>query len=158
MLPISKHCLALVAALILGGCGIGSLWGDEEEPETEVETSPAVQRKVPVQSIGKLEIGRTRDGILITALGTAQSLGYSLPTLRVRRDGRPGGDGFIEYDFVANEPAPELEFPVGTTRTRALRADLPVRVDELRGVRGIRVWSATNAMQIDFAAGAREEG
>ncbi len=151
--------LALGLALLLGGCGafgdIQTLWGGEsraEQAEREaVET--AVETQVPVESVSRLEIGRTRNGFLITAYGSAPGLGYSLPRLRPRREGRPGLDGYIEYDFVATEPPPGFDLPPGTARTRTIRADLPVKADDLRGAAGIRVLALRGRAQLDFAPG-----
>ena len=92
-----------------------------------------------------------RDGFLITAYGTAPGLGYSLPHLRPRRDGAPGPDGYVEYDFVATEPPAGFDLPPGTSRTRTLRADLPVKAADLRGVAGIRVQAVQGGVQLDFA-------
>jgi hypothetical protein len=158
-MPCRSRPLALAMALLLGGCGafgdIQTLWGGEsraEQAEREaVET--AIVTQVPVEAVTRLEIGRTRNGFLITAYAIGPGLGYSLPSLRPRRDGRPGLDGYIEYDFVATEPPPGFDLPPGTVRTRALRADLPVSVDDLRGAAGIRVLALRGAAQLDFAPG-----
>lgn len=153
-------CVGVAVTMLTGGCStgtflddVGTLWGEPSKKEVAEASAreQAILQKVPVQSVGSVEIGRTRDGILVTAIGTADRLGYSLPTLRARRNGQPGADGFIDLDFVATQPAPELNFPVGTTRTRALRADLPISLRDLGNARGIRVIAATNARQIDFA-------
>jgi hypothetical protein len=150
--------LALAGALLLlGGCGafgdIQTLWGGESRAEkAERQTAEAaVAAQVPVAVVNRLEVGRTRNGFLITAYGTAPGLGYSLPTLRPRREGRPGLDGYIEYDFVATEPPPGFDLPPGTARTRALRADLPVSADDLRPAAGIRVLALRGGAQLDFA-------
>lgn len=149
--------LALAAALLLGGCGafgdIQTLWGGEsraEQAEREaVET--AITAQVPIEAVGGVEIGRTRNGFLITAYGTAPGLGYSLPHLRPRHDGRPGPDGYLEYDFVATEPPLGFDLPPGTARTRTLRADLPVKASDLQGAAGIRVMALRGGAQVDFA-------
>jgi hypothetical protein len=152
--------LAAPLALMLTACGetgtiaddIGTLWGEESTAERERRAALEARRqnKVPVQAVRSVEIGRTSNGILITAFGTAPGLGYSLPALRVRRNGQPASDGYIEFDFVATAPAEGVELPPGTTRTRALRADLPVEMRALRGVRGFRVMALQGAIQIDF--------
>ena len=150
-----RLCCALTCALMLGACGSGTiiddvdtLWGEpsEKEKREAAERLAALEVKVPVQSIGKLEVGRTRDGILISAVGTAPGLGYALPVLRPRRDGRPGNDGFIEYDFVATQPSADLNLPAGTSRVREIDAYRAVPLRDLRGALGIRVVAASNAM------------
>ena len=162
---------ALASALALSGCSssedasqptessggsllgdIGTLWGEESQ-KTKAERAArlqAAQIKVPVTAVRSVELGRTRDGFLITAFGTAPGLGYALPALRVRRSGAPGVDGYIEYDFVASEPAPGFNLPQGTTQSRALRADLAVSLQQLRGAAGIRVLALNGGVQMDF--------
>lgn len=151
----------VVATLMLAGCGdpgdvtedIGTLWG--EESSAEIAERQRIERlktiKVPVQAVRSVEIGRTRDGFIITAFGTAPGLGFSLPALRVRRSGQPSSDGFVEYDFVATEPADGIALPSGgSTNARALRADLPVRIEDLRGAAGIRVLAINGGVQLPF--------
>lgn len=147
----------LVTALAACGAGsvtedVGTLWGGESAAEREARQAEQSRRnnKVPMQSIASLEIGRTPDGILITAIGTAPGLGFSLPTLRVRRDGRTGPDGVIEFDFVASQPAPGRTLPPGNSRTRQIRADLPVSARDLQGVAGIRVLTLTGSSEVRF--------
>jgi hypothetical protein len=157
-----RSCLLppILAMMLVGGCSTGTflddiptVWGGESradearrEAVQEARTTP-----VPVQAVQNVEIGRTRDGFLITAFGTAPGLGYSLPRLRPRRDGAPGIDGYVEYDFVASEPPAGFDLPPGTARTRTLRADLPVKATQLRGAAGIRVLALRGGAQLDFA-------
>lgn len=131
---------------------IGTLWG-EESSKQKAERKERLRRaqiKVPVTAVRSVELGRTRDGFLITAFGTAPALGYALPALVVRRSGEPAADGYIEYDFVASEPAPGFSLPQGTTQTRALRADLAVTIRDLRGASGIRILALAGGVQMDF--------
>jgi hypothetical protein len=146
--------------LMLGGCSTGSflddlptLWGGESRADEERRAivQEASATPVPVESVRSIEIGRTRDGFLITAYGTAPGLGYSLPRLRARRGGAPSADGYVEYDLVASEPPAGFDLPPGTPRTLTLRADLPVRAAELRGAAGIRVMALRGGAQLDFA-------
>ncbi|MEM7211674.1 MAG: hypothetical protein AAF479_07225 [Pseudomonadota bacterium] len=131
---------------------IGTLWGEESSREKALREArlQQAQIKVPVTAVRSVELGRTRDGFLITAFGTAPGLGFSLPVLRARRSGEPGADGYIEFDFVATEPAPGFELPPGTSQTRALRADLAVPIRDLRGASGIRVLALSGGVQMDF--------
>jgi hypothetical protein len=156
----SRRLPLALTLLILGGCSTGTflddvptLWGGESRAEAErrevveeVRTTP-----VPVEAVRNIEIGRTRNGFLVTAYGTAPGLGYSLPRLRPRRNGAPGPDGYLEYDFVASEPPPGFDLPPGTSRTRTLRADLPVAAGDLLGAAGIRVLALRGGAQLDFA-------
>ncbi len=161
-------CLTLVIAILtLGGCSTGTvlddvptLWGAESRADEARRDALQEARAtpVPVEAVRSVEIGRTRDGFLITAYGTAPGLGYALPRLRPRRGGAPGADGYVEYDFVASEPPPGFDLPQGTARTRAIRADLPVKASELRGVAGVRVMALRGGAQIDFAPTPEDEG
>lgn len=158
--------IALALAVAAGGCSTGTflddvptLWGGDSraDKEREVAVEQARAAQVPVETVSALEVGRTRDGFLITAFGAAPVPGYSLPQLRPRRGGAPDVEGYVEYDFLATEPA-GFELPAGTTRTRALRADLPVAAAALRGVRGIRVLGRLGGAQLDFAAAPPPQG
>ena len=152
-MPRIRPVLPLIAVLSLGACGDGGLWGDDGEAEEaeRLASAEAEAPRVPIQAVRGVEIGRTRDGFLITAYGLASGPGYSRPQLRARRDGAPGIDGYIEYDFVATEPPQGLGLPAGRPELRQLRADLPVSASALRGAAGIRVLGLTGGAQLDFA-------
>lgn len=151
-MPRIRLVLPLVAALALGGCDIQTIWGGESAAQEAERVAVAEARsvQVPIQSVHAIEIGRTRDGFLVTAHGTAPGLGYAQPTLRPRRGGAPGIDGYIEYDFVATEPPVGFDLPPGTAQTRRIRADLPVSANVLRGVAGVRVMGLQGGAQLDF--------
>ncbi|MEM8793006.1 MAG: hypothetical protein AAGE80_15410 [Pseudomonadota bacterium] len=141
----------LLLAMSLSGCGLFS--DDEEEEEvptdlTEQDLFPT--QGVPIQAVREIEIGRTRDGFVITAFGTAQALGFGNPRLRARRDGLVGADGFLDFDFVATPPRPGLERGQGTIAARELRADALLQTDALRGVSGIRVHALAGGVQLVF--------
>lgn len=151
--------IVLAGSLGLGACSTGTflddadtMWGEESTTEQEAEQArqEAIQATVPIQAVRTVEMGRTRDGFIITAFGTAPGLGYALPSLRVRRGGTPSADGYIEFDFVAVEPPAGFDLPQGTTRARALRADLPVRLEDLQGAAGLRVMALNGGVQMDF--------
>ena len=159
--------MVLVSLLAVAGCGGGdnsyeykrgstfdlnTLWGEESQADRERREAieGRIRTKVPVTAVRSVELGRTRDGFLITAIGTAPGLGYSLPALRVRRGGRPDAEGYVEFDFVATEPAPGVALPPGTSQARAMRADLAVKLRDLRGASGIRVIARSGGVQMDF--------
>ena len=147
---VHARFLLVASVLTLGGCGF-SLFGDDDETDQQDPQAVALQQvKVPIQAVRSAEMGRTRDGFIITAYGTAAGLGYSLPTLRPRRGGAPGTDGYIELDFVAVEPAAGFNLPPGNTQTRSIRADLPVPLGALQGAVGLRVLALTGGVQMDF--------
>lgn len=139
--------LGLVA---LGGCGLFS--SDSEEPKSLFAAdAPAPETPpVPIQNVSTIELGRTRDGFIVTAYGTAPGLGYGRPSLAPRRDGAVGTDGFLDYDFVAVPPAPGFNLPQGDAAARALRADLVVKLRTLRGAAGIRVHGLDGGAQMTF--------
>ena len=138
----------LAVALPLAGC---SVFGSEEE-ETAAEPGPAVVERGPVQvqAVRRLELGRTRDGIVITAFGTAPGIGYAGPRLEPRREGAPASDGLIDYDFVAVPPDPGFGLPTGRASAREIRADRFVSLDELQGSRGIRVHGRDRSVRVLF--------
>lgn len=137
----------LSIVLGLGACGLFS--SDEEEQAAFEETLPVLSA-VPVQAVREIEIGRTRDGFVVTAYGTAPALGYAVPQLRARRDGKPGADGFLDFDFVALPPKPGLERPQGSIAARSVRADILLTQREMRGATGIRVHALSGGVQVAF--------
>ena len=63
--------LLLTGALSLSGCSAWDyVWGDDESEDIEAEQAAqaAIKVKVPVQAVRSVEMGRTRDGFLVTAL------------------------------------------------------------------------------------------
>lgn len=149
----SNAALAAIAALlVLGGCSLFGSDDGEEEQVTAVEPAEPVYE--PVVEVRNIEIGRTRNGIVITALGLAPGSGYAVPELRPRRDGQPGPEGYLDYDFVARAPDPALGAGLatagGSERTRRVRADHLLALRHLRGVRGIRIHAAEGGIQMNF--------
>lgn len=149
----------LPLVIALGACGdgsgpadIGTLWGSESKAvrKAREEFEARKTNKVPMRIVRAVEIGRTKTGILLTAFGTAPGSGYSLPALRVRREGKTTSDGFLEFDLVASSPPPGAELPPATPRNLEIRADLPVDLRALRGVKGLRVMALENQVQVNF--------
>jgi len=137
---------AIAAMLALGGC---SMFGPDEE-EVAAAAVQAAARYVPVETVRDIEIGRTRDGYVITAHAVAPGLGHGAPELRVRRDGKVGPDGFIDFDFVAQAPPPNLNLGQGSVKARTVRADIHVAASELRGAVGIRIHGVSGGLQMLF--------
>ena len=143
---IGKVLTLVAVVLSLGACS----WFSSEEDDA---AAPILAQRVPVPvaSIQNIEIGRTRNGFAISAFGTAKGLGYTEPSLRARRDGAPAADGFLDYDFVALPPGPDAGYaPTASAEARAIRADLLLGADQLRGASGIRIHGAAGGMQIVF--------
>lgn len=138
---------ALAAASVIGGC---SLFDSDEEEPAAAEQAVAEARYEPVVEVRDIEIGRTRNGLVITAIGLAPGAGYAAPELRPRRDGRPGPDGYLDFDFVARAPNPALNLGTGSERVRTVRADRHLSVEELGGAIGLRIHAAEGGMLMTF--------
>jgi len=138
---------AIAAALALGGC---SLFGSNDDNTAAAEQAAPVPVYAPIETVSHIEIGRTRNGYVITARGVAPGLGYGAPELRVRRQGKAGPDGFIDFDFVAQAPDPSFNLGEGTLQARAIRADLHVTARELQGAAGIRIHGVSGGLRMLF--------
>jgi len=139
--------IAVTALLALGGC---SIFSSDDEEVTAADEAAAAALYDPVETVRDIEIGRTRDGYVITALGYAPGLGYGAPELRARREGKAGPDGFIDFDFVAQAPDPNFNLGRGSLAARSVRADLQVTLDQLQGSIGIRVHGVRGGVQMHF--------
>ncbi len=150
-MPRSVAFVAVAAIVTLGGCSFLGLGGDEED-EAEVAAAERVVEASyePVLEVTNIEVGRTRNGIVITALGVAPGLGYAAPELRPRRDGQPGPEGYLDFDFVARAPATPVNAAQASPRARLVRADHLIALAELRGARGIRIHAAEGGMLMNF--------
>jgi hypothetical protein len=138
---------ALAAASVLGGCS--RFDPDDEEPAAG-EPAAVEARYEPVVEARDIEIGRTRNGLVITVIGLAPGAGYAAPELRPRRDGRPAPDGYLDFDFVARAPNPALNLGTGSERVRTVRADRHLSLEELRGAIGLRIHAAEGGMLMTF--------
>jgi hypothetical protein len=139
---------AIAAVLVLGGC---SLFGSgDDEAAAAAEQAEAASLYVPVEAVRHIEIGRTRNGYVITARGVAPGLGHGAPELRARREGKVGPDGFIDYDFVAQAPDPNFNLGQGAVQARMIRADLHVTARDLQGAVGIRIHGVSGGLQVLF--------
>ncbi len=139
---------AIAAALALGGCSLFGSGDDEEAAASEQAEVTALY--VPVEAVRHIEVGRTRNGYVITARGEAPGLGHGAPELRARREGEAGPDGFIDYDFVAKAPDPSFNLGQGSVQARMVRADLHVTARDLQGAVGIRIHGISGGIQMLF--------
>jgi hypothetical protein len=137
---------AITAALALGGC---SMFGPDDEEEAAA-AEQAAARYVPIEAVRHIEVGRTRNGYVITARGVAPGLGHGAPELRARREGKVGPDGFIDFDFVAQAPDPNLNLGEGSVQARMVRADLHLAARDLQGAVGIRIHGEKGGLQMRF--------
>lgn len=154
-----------LAALGLSGCG---LWSDDEPvnyPEpTEIATGapkaprPAYERAVrAVATVDSLELGQMYRARLLTAHGMLPAPGWYGAELRPRNEGRPGRDGFLEYDFVAAPPELNGFDPAApSTLPQALkvRADLSIPERDLAAAQGVRVYAQDGAAALRVAVTA----
>jgi len=143
---VARAAVAVALSAPMGACS----WFGDDEPEAPVAVTPVIRAPVQVLAVRAVEIGRTRDGLVITAYGTAPGLGYGSPTLQTRREGQPASDGFVDYDFVALPPDPGFELPQGSVEARELRADALVKIEDLQGAAGIRVHGRERSVQMGF--------
>lgn len=130
-----------------------SLFGDDEEREAEIraEIEAVQRRREPVENVGRIEIGRASDGsFAVSAFGVAPTTGFSQPTLVLRRQGTPASDGFLEFDFLALAPDPNLQMPRGEIAARRLRADRVLKPDQITVARGVRVYALRNVSTFSF--------
>ncbi len=139
---------AIIAVLALGGCSWFS--SDDEAEAAALEQAIPEVVYAPVATVRNIEIGRTRDGYVITAQGFAPGLGYSAAELRPRREGKAGPDGYIDYDFFARTPDPNLTLGEGELQARLIRADLLVTGNVFQGAVGIRVHGVSGGVQMQF--------
>lgn len=140
---------AIAMALTLGGCSLFSSDDDEQAAAAEQATLEAATY-APIETVRNIEIGRTRNGYVISAHGIAPGLGFGAPELRARREGKAGPDGFIDYDFVAKAPDANFNLGEGAMEARAIRADLHVTPRDLQGAVGIRVHGVSGGLQMKF--------
>ena len=141
---------AVAAVLALGGCSLFSSDDDDEAAVAAQAEAAAAALYVPVEAVRNVEIGRTRNGYVITAHGVAPGLGHGAPELRVRRQGKLGPDGYIDFDFVAQAPDPSFNLGEGTVKARMVRADLHVTARDLQGAVGIRIHGISGGLQMLF--------
>lgn len=164
---------ALGALALLAGCEtVGDAWDEAPGvelsvfgPSVEEETKPAfnyeVKERRPVLNVQRLEIGRTHDGVALTAFGLVPHQDWFSPLLVARRDGLPGPDGFVEYDFVAAPPElnqwpyaePYEPGPAGDPSQRLIRADAEIPAANLSLAAGLRVHGSGGARAIRLTPG-----
>ncbi|MDF2232650.1 hypothetical protein P2H44_08805 [Albimonas sp. CAU 1670] len=149
------------AALALSGCG---LWEDEaavaDAPSAPPQSgAPGVEgprlNYLPAAGVESLEIGQIYRGRLLTAHGYAPATGWFRATLQPRNGGRPGPDGFLEYDLVGAPPELNGGEP-GAPARQPLRADLAIPSSALAGVQGVRVHAGGQAVAMRVSAASPE--
>lgn len=138
-----RGAMLALAGLAVTGCSGGS----DEEAAAPVSTEPQRQ---PVEEVDRLELGQTRTGIALAAYGQAPGIGYTGPRLVARRNGAPGPDGLIDFDFLLTPPDPGLNLPRGEGNARRVRVDLLLTGRDLIGARGMRVYGTSNFREITF--------
>ena len=138
--------LVLAASLLAPLAACSTFGGGGGEPEPVVVAEPAVR---PVDEVRSVEIGRTRDGIVVTAYGLAPTLGYADPRLEARRGGRIAEDGFLDFDFVATLPDPAAAV-AGDPAARLMRADRLIVIEAVRQAKGLRIHGISGGRAVVF--------
>lgn len=150
-MPLFVRTAALLLMALLLPLPACSLFGGGDEEEEAAAAPVAVQPQAVIMAeITGLEVGRTRDGIVLTAIGLAPGIGFAEPRLAARRNGLPDSQGIVDFDFVATPPDAGFNLGAGDPRARLIRADRLIGVDEMRGVAGLRVHAANGVRQIVF--------
>lgn len=157
-LPLGAAALALALAgcsteenlVNVPGVEFSVLGPSTEAPAPAAPASISERRQV--QSVERLEFGAIHEGRMMTAWGHAPESDWFSPRLEVRRDGLPGPDGFIEFDFVAAPPALNggEQGPLGTEAQRRIRADLPLSRALTDGAVGVRIFAQDSAIAHRF--------
>ncbi|TYO89456.1 hypothetical protein [Oceanicella actignis] len=153
--PLAAAFMAVAAGL--AGCGNDYVRIEALSPSVEPEPAPkpapreALTLK-PVEAIELIELGVTRDGALIHAVGLAPTTRWFAATLRPRGGGAPAPDGFLEFDFLAAPPELNGGAPGarGLPAQRRLQAALPLSEQTVRGAAGVRVFAAQGAAAARF--------
>lgn len=145
MIPAKRAAPA--AALLLAACG-----ASEPPPMIEPVMAPGEARAAlglaMIDDVSGAQLGRTRDGFLLSAQGSTAGASWRTPRLRPRL-GVAGPDGFIEFDFMAAPPAAAEDTPGATQR---LRADTVLAPEQLRGAVGARVHGRRSLAEVRFPA------
>lgn len=136
----------IVVSVLLVPLAACSVFDGDAEPEAVAAAEPAVR---PVDEILGVEIGRTRDGIVVTAFGVAPTLGYADPRLEARRGGLVATDGFLDFDFVATLPDPAAAV-AGDPAARILRADRLIALEAVRRAQGLRIHGIQGGQAVVF--------
>ncbi|MDC0737238.1 hypothetical protein N6L24_03010 [Cognatishimia sp. SS12] len=159
----------LVSTLVLTSCGTVrdsrlnpfNWFGRAERVETvdAEEINPLIPRKrdsifdreevaypgVPVANITELRVERVSGGALIRAKGIAATQGAFEALLEPENDDELPVDGVLTYRLLAIQPA---GFRQGTPQSRELNIARFRTLQDLDGVRVIRVVGAQNALQV----------
>lgn len=147
--------LLLVVATALSACGrlsdsnISAFgWFNRETRSTLMPEDAEVQtdRRQLVQVVNQINVEPTLDGVQLHAEGLAAGLGYYDASLVADNDGYPV-DGVLSFQFQAAPPFGR-EAGLVTNRARTVRTAVFLSNFDLRGVREIRVFAATNSRAI----------
>ena len=134
----------LVALMMTAGCA-----SRDAAPDAEME--PVDDGRRLVLSITDVDVGRTFDGILVTARGETETAGWSAAMLRPRAADLTLDIGVLAFDLVARPPATA---PTGALAAlpaaRRVETALPLSLQALQGVSELRVHSQTNAAAVSF--------
>lgn len=167
-----KPLIVLLAiGILLAGCGG---WGDSRvNPRNWFGKSRTVQAQVPVgtdaanplipgrsafarrpdttdnrvaiASLGELRVERTTTGAIVHVTGIATRQGAFNAALRPDPVDEDNPADVLSYTFVVAYPRDPTV--VGTERTRTIHAAYSLSIQDLRGIRLIRIQSQQNTME-----------
>lgn len=134
----------LVALMMVASCA-------SREPTPASEAEPVDDGRRIVLSVIDLDVGRTFDGILVTARGETETAGWSSAALRPRADGVSPEAGILAFDLVARPPAtPTTGALAALPAARRVEAALLLSLPALQGVSELRVHGQTGSATVTF--------
>ncbi len=152
--------LALALAT-LAGCTIsGGGPGDPLSTESrQLQEAYVASLREPTPRVTGLELGRMRDGFLLSAFAQTATQGWSAALLRPRTP-LMAADGMLEFDFVAAPPQPDTDkaSAAGPEETQAepprrpatLRADRVLAPSLVAEAVGVRVFAREGSIEGRF--------
>lgn len=144
--------LTILAVSGLSACSgnsgfLGSLnpFGGRDSART-VAASAEIAPGVLVDRLDRAVAEPALRGIILRAAAIAPMQGYHAAQLYPRNEGRPDENGIVRFEFRAMPPSAPR--PVGPERTRRLIVATFIHDDDLAGIRGFRIVSATNSVDL----------
>ncbi|MBY6042859.1 hypothetical protein [Phaeobacter italicus] len=163
----------LIGAVALSGCGfrdsrvnpLNWFGGSDEVEVVEDSSAPvnplipqkdrvsvfarpeAVDQTVLIQSVSDMRVELTPTGAIVYATGIAARQGAYGVELRLDEADRDERTKDATLDFTFRAIYPGYRTPVGSDRTRTLRAAVSLSRQQLAGVRSIRVVAEQNARE-----------
>ena len=106
--------------------------------------APIPYQGAPIDSITALNLDPVPGGVIVRATGVARMQGAYEAVLTAANEDLLPVDGVLTFRFEVR--LPELQQPVGDTRSRETTVAVRLTEQDLAGVRSIRVEAARNAL------------